>query len=55
MHGNSGVRRLSGMGLLVAVGIVFGDIGTSPLYVMKAIVGACLITMPLTSLALCRV
>ena len=40
MHGNSGVRRLSAMGLLVAVGIVFGDIGTSPLYVMKAIVGA---------------
>lgn len=25
------------MGLLVALGIVFGDIGTSPLYVMKAI------------------
>ena len=28
------------MGLLVTLGIVFGDIGTSPLYVMKAIVGA---------------
>ncbi len=27
------------MGLLIAVGIVFGDIGTSPLYVMKAITG----------------
>ena len=26
-------------GMLVTVGIVFGDIGTSPLYVMKAIVG----------------
>ena len=26
--------------LIVTVGIVFGDIGTSPLYVMKAIVGA---------------
>lgn len=26
--------------MLVTVGIVFGDIGTSPLYVMKAIVGA---------------
>jgi len=25
-------------GLLVTLGIVFGDIGTSPLYVMKAIV-----------------
>lgn len=28
------------MGLLVTIGIVFGDIGTSPLYVMKAIIGA---------------
>jgi len=26
-------------GLLVAMGIIFGDIGTSPLYVLKAIVG----------------
>ena len=38
---NTGVRRLSAMGLIVAMGIVFGDIGTSPLYVMKAITGAC--------------
>ncbi|MCI6169199.1 MAG: KUP/HAK/KT family potassium transporter [Muribaculaceae bacterium] len=28
------------MGLLVTLGIVYGDIGTSPLYVMRAIVGA---------------
>lgn len=28
------------MGVLLAIGIVFGDIGTSPLYVMKAIVGS---------------
>jgi KUP system potassium uptake protein len=28
------------MGLLVTLGIVYGDIGTSPLYVMKAITGA---------------
>ncbi len=34
-----GLRRLSALGLLVTMGIVFGDIGTSPLYVMKAIVG----------------
>ena len=27
------------MGLFLAVGIVYGDIGTSPLYVMKAILG----------------
>lgn len=34
------VARATAMGLLVAFGIVFGDIGTSPLYVMKAIVRA---------------
>lgn len=33
-------NRLTLAGLLVTVGIVFGDIGTSPLYVMKAITGA---------------
>jgi KUP system potassium uptake protein len=31
--------RLSVGGLLVALGIIYGDIGTSPLYVMKAILG----------------
>lgn len=31
-------NRVTMAGLLVTVGIVFGDIGTSPLYVMKAIV-----------------
>lgn len=35
-----GVRKFTAMGLLVAFGIVFGDIGTSPLYVMNAIVRA---------------
>ena len=30
-------RHVSFLGLLVTLGIVFGDIGTSPLYVMKAI------------------
>ncbi len=33
-------RRLTWVGLLVTLGIVFGDIGTSPLYVMRAVVGA---------------
>jgi len=36
----STAHRLSAMGLLVTLGIVYGDIGTSPLYVMKAITGA---------------
>jgi KUP system potassium uptake protein len=35
----SHVNRLSAAGLLVTLGIVYGDIGTSPLYVMSAIVG----------------
>lgn len=30
--------RITAAGLLIAVGIVYGDIGTSPLYVMKSIV-----------------
>ncbi len=33
-------HRLSAAGLLVTLGIIYGDIGTSPLYVMKAIVGS---------------
>ncbi len=33
------VHKLSAAGLLVTLGIIYGDIGTSPLYVMKAIVG----------------
>ena len=31
--------KLSIAGLLVTLGIIYGDIGTSPLYVMKAIIG----------------
>lgn len=31
-------KKISFAGLLVAMGVVYGDIGTSPLYVMKAIV-----------------
>lgn len=34
------LKKLSFVGVLVSLGIVFGDIGTSPLYVMKAIVNA---------------
>ncbi len=32
------IGKLSAAGVLVTLGIVFGDLGTSPLYVMKAIV-----------------
>ncbi len=36
-HGHH--HKLSAAGLLVTLGIIFGDIGTSPLYVLSAIVG----------------
>ncbi len=32
------IKKLSFIGVVVALGIVFGDLGTSPLYVMKAVV-----------------
>ena len=35
---NRDLNKISLAGLLVALGIVFGDIGTSPLYVMNAII-----------------
>ncbi|MBX2911914.1 MAG: KUP/HAK/KT family potassium transporter [Cyclobacteriaceae bacterium] len=37
-------QRLSAAGVLVSMGIIYGDIGTSPLYVFKAIVGESIIT-----------
>lgn len=33
------INRISAASLLVALGIIYGDIGTSPLYVFKAIIG----------------
>ncbi|NHX22362.1 hypothetical protein HA396_29845, partial [Escherichia coli] len=35
-HSHFDTKKLSIIGVLVSLGIVFGDIGTSPLYVMKA-------------------
>ncbi|WP_166333631.1 KUP/HAK/KT family potassium transporter [Sphingobacterium chungjuense] len=37
MDNKSHLNRLSAAGLLISIGIIFGDIGTSPLYVFKAI------------------
>lgn len=37
---SSPVHKVTVAALLVTIGIVFGDIGTSPLYVMKAVMGA---------------
>ena len=36
---NGHLSKLSLAGLLITLGIIYGDIGTSPLYVMKAIIG----------------
>ncbi|REJ80960.1 MAG: potassium transporter Kup [Bacteroidetes bacterium] len=36
---SSAINRITLPGLLVTLGIIFGDIGTSPLYVLKAIIG----------------
>jgi KUP system potassium uptake protein len=38
-HGHGHVDKTTFAGLLIALGIVFGDIGTSPLYTFSAIVG----------------
>ena len=39
MGSSNGHHRLSTAGVLITLGIIFGDIGTSPLYVMKAVIG----------------
>src|SRR5688572_129413 len=35
----SSINKITLGGILVSLGIIFGDIGTSPLYVMSAIIG----------------
>lgn len=37
--GHHGINKVTLGGILVALGIIYGDIGTSPLYVMSAIIG----------------
>lgn len=39
MNSHQTSHKVSTAGLLISLGIIYGDIGTSPLYVMKAIVG----------------
>src|SRR5215213_1365792 len=38
-HHSGHLNKVTSAGLLIALGIVFGDIGTSPLYVFSAIIG----------------
>lgn len=47
MSDHSKLSKLSLAGLLVTLGIIYGDIGTSPLYVVKAIVSDRVITKEL--------
>ena len=44
MSNHKDLQKLTLAGLLISLGIIYGDIGTSPLYVFKAIVGHQLIT-----------
>lgn len=39
MENKHGVNKVTAASLLITLGIIYGDIGTSPLYVMKAIFG----------------
>jgi KUP system potassium uptake protein len=39
LHSSKNLHRLSVAGLLVTLGIIYGDIGTSPLYVFRSIIG----------------
>lgn len=47
MADHKNIHKLSGAGLLISLGIIYGDIGTSPLYVFKAIIGNQIITTDL--------
>lgn len=40
MSSHKDLQKLTASGLLISLGIIYGDIGTSPLYVFKAIVGS---------------
>jgi KUP system potassium uptake protein len=44
---HSHLSKVSLAGLLITLGIIYGDIGTSPLYVVKAIVADKVITKEL--------
>jgi KUP system potassium uptake protein len=37
--GHGQISKISAAGLLVTLGIIYGDIGTSPLYVFRSIMG----------------
>src|SRR6187549_2894338 len=44
LSGNKHHHKLSAAGVLIGLGIIYGDIGTSPIYTLKFIVGEKMIT-----------
>jgi KUP system potassium uptake protein len=44
VSGHKNLSKLSAAGVLISLGIIYGDIGTSPLYVFKAIIGTRIIS-----------
>lgn len=44
MISHKNINKLTSAGVLISLGIIYGDIGTSPLYVFKAIVGKSFVT-----------
>lgn len=47
MSKHNNLNKLTAAGVLISLGIIYGDIGTSPLYVFKAIIGNEVITKEL--------
>lgn len=47
MSKHNNLNKLTAAGVLISLGIIYGDIGTSPLYVFKAIMGDNVITQDL--------
>ncbi|MRX45867.1 KUP/HAK/KT family potassium transporter [Pedobacter puniceum] len=47
MSAHKDLNKLTAAGVLISLGIIYGDIGTSPLYVFKAIIGDRVITKEL--------
>ena len=47
MSNHKQLHKLSTAGVLISLGIIYGDIGTSPLYVFQAIIGPRVITSDL--------
>ncbi|WP_026903960.1 KUP/HAK/KT family potassium transporter [Pedobacter glucosidilyticus] len=47
MSAHKDLNKLTAAGVLISLGIIYGDIGTSPLYVFKAIIGDRIITKEL--------